>query len=119
VAEWAWHRRGVDPSEDHFELRYGSARDFGWDDWMAVARIGRPIEGVFGVDFIINRKTPNYKVMMDQTKKELDFYLVELHESDPWVYAQYHCGTGANIYSSIHWGFFSREPECPSEKRQG
>jgi hypothetical protein len=51
--EWAWCKRGVDPSEDHFELRYGSAEDSGWDDWIPVARVGRPIEGVFGVDFII------------------------------------------------------------------
>jgi hypothetical protein len=118
VAKWAWRKRGVGPWEDHFELRYGSAKDSGWDDWMPVARIGRPIDGVFGVDFIINHKTPNYKAMMDKTKDELDFYLVELHERDPWVYAKYHCGTTANIYSSIHWRFFSGKPNCQSRKRQ-
>jgi hypothetical protein len=85
---------------------------------MPVARIGRPIDRVFGVDFIINHKTPNYKAMMDKTKDELDFYLVELHERDPWVYAKYHCGTTANIYSSIHWRFFSGKPNCQSRKRQ-
>jgi len=118
LAEWAWCKRRVDPLKDHFELRYGSAEDFGWDDWIPVARVGRPIDGVFGVDFIINRKTPNYRVMMDKTKKELDFYLVELRERDPWVYAKYHCGTTANVYSSIHWSFFSEKTDCQSEKRQ-
>jgi hypothetical protein len=37
---------------------------------------------------------------------ELDFYLVEKLERDPWAYAVYHCGTGANMYSRVHWSYF-------------
>jgi hypothetical protein len=104
-----------DPGGRRFEL----AEDCIGDDWIPVARIGRPIDAVFGIDFIITRKTiQTYKVMMDETKEELDFYLVELHERDPWVYAKYHCGTGANVYSSIRWSFFSGKPDCQSMKRQ-
>lgn len=38
--------------------------------------------------------------------KELNFYLVEKGEKDPWQYAIYHCGTASNIYSDVHWGYF-------------
>jgi hypothetical protein len=55
---------------------------------------------------------------MNKTKEELDFYLVELHERDPWLYAKYHCGTIANVYSSIHWSFFSRKADRQSKKHQ-
>lgn len=110
--------RSVDPSEDHFDLRYGSAEDAGWDDWIPVARVGRAINGVYGVDFIINRNTPNYRVMMNKAKEELDFYLVGLHERDSWLYARYHCGTTANVYSTIHWSFISGKVDRQSKRRQ-
>ena len=48
---------------------------------------------------------------LSAVRKELDFYLVE-HPAGfpatggPWEYAVYHCGTGANIYSSVHWSYF-------------
>ena len=38
-------------------------------------------------------------------RRELDFYLVELGEKDPFAYARYHCGTAANLYSRVHWSF--------------
>jgi hypothetical protein len=49
--------------------------------------------------------------MIDAVRKELHFYLVE-HPKDfpgtghPWEYAVYHCSTGANMYSSVHWSYF-------------
>jgi hypothetical protein len=36
----------------------------------------------------------------------LDFYLVERRERNPWAYAIYHCGTGSNMYSKVHWSYF-------------
>ena len=35
---------GVDRTQDHFELRYGSAKDSGWDEWIPVAVVGPPVE---------------------------------------------------------------------------
>ncbi len=43
--------------------------------------------------------------MIAAVRKESHFYLVQRGESDPWAYAQYHCGTSANIYSNVHWSF--------------
>ena len=103
---WAWREGSVDPVEEHFELRYGSATDSGWNEWVPVARVGRPIERVFEVEFIINRATRKSK-MFDEVVAELDFYLVTKGERDPWLYGQYHCGTAANVYSGVHWSFFN------------
>jgi hypothetical protein len=44
--------------------------------------------------------------MIAAAKKELDFYLVEKGEMNPWAYAQYHCSTAANMYSTVHWSYF-------------
>jgi len=37
---------------------------------------------------------------------EIRFYLLDKGEPDPWAYAIHHCSTAANVYSSIHWGYF-------------
>ncbi len=39
-------------------------------------------------------------------KTELNFYLVEKGEPDPWAYAKYHCTTASNLYSSVHWSYY-------------
>jgi hypothetical protein len=44
--------------------------------------------------------------MIDAARKELDFYLVEKHGENSWAYAKYHCGTSANICSTLHWSYF-------------
>ncbi len=95
---WAWRERRVDPAKGHFELRYGSAE-------VSVARVGRPVNRVFGVEFIVDLANPVSAPMTDAVVGELDFYLVTKRERNPWAYAQYHCGTAANLYSSVHWSF--------------
>ncbi|MFH0818047.1 MAG: hypothetical protein V1909_05450, partial [Candidatus Micrarchaeota archaeon] len=44
--------------------------------------------------------------MLADARYELDFYLVEKDEPDPWAYALYHCNTGANMFSRVHWSYF-------------
>jgi hypothetical protein len=50
--------------------------------------------------------------ILAEVRSELDFYLVE-HPKEfpdtghPWEYAIYHCGTASNVYSSVHWSYFS------------
>jgi hypothetical protein len=107
--QWAWRERKVDPAGDHFELRYGSAEDSDWNGWLPIARVGRPVKGVFGVEFIVDRANPASAKMMDAAVGELDFYLVTKGERNPWAYARYHCGTGANLYSAVHWSFHKRK----------
>jgi hypothetical protein len=98
-----WAERPVDRSQDHFELQYGSADDS--DKWFSVARVGAPAGSTFSVEWIVDRADPVYHEAASAVAKELDFYLVTKGEADPWIYAQYHCGTSSNIYSDVHWAF--------------
>ena len=110
---WAWAERDVDPADDHFALRYGSAGESDWDTWVLVARVGRPVQEVFGVQFLVARDVAALDPAVKAVTAELDFYLVEKGEQNPWAYAQYHCGTSANLYSKVHW-LYSRRAERSS-----
>jgi protein-tyrosine-phosphatase len=44
--------------------------------------------------------------MIRAVRKEINYFLIELGEKKPWLYAQYHCGTASNMYSRVHWGFY-------------
>lgn len=105
---WQWRDGRVSRSEDHFELRYGSIEDASWDDWLPVALVGRSQEGVFDVEFLIDLADPSQAEIVEAVKKKLSFDLVDKDERDPWLYAQYHCGTGANAYAVVHWSFHRR-----------
>lgn len=106
---WAWCQQKVDPARDHFELRYGSAEDSDWNAWLSVARVGRPLKKVFSVEFLIDPANSASAPMMGAVVDELDYYLVTKSEPHPWAYARYHCGTAANLYSSVHWLFHGGE----------
>lgn len=107
---WQWAEGPVDVTRDHFELRYGSAEAAGWDGWLPVARVGPATGSTFAVDWILSRADPAHHGPVREVTKELDFYLVRLakRESDPWAYLQHHCGSSANSYSRVHWGFRKR-----------
>lgn len=46
---------------------------------------------------------------MNDIETQLDFYLVELREPDPWAYAIYHFRTAANVYSRVYLGYVPRQ----------
>jgi hypothetical protein len=108
---WRWIKGKVAVSVDHMELRYGDARKEGdWFSWPVVARVSAPESQVFKVEFLIEGKTRAKAKMIHAIEKELNFYLVEKGEKDPWAYARYHCGTTSNFYSLVRWVFMpSRE----------
>jgi len=65
--------------------------------------------GIFIVQFLdTHGKQDNWKEMMRYVRREIDYYLVELREKDPWAYAIYHCSTAANVYSKVHWGYYPK-----------
>ena len=101
---WSWIERTLNPTEDHFSLHYGSAEEQ-WDNWTLVARVGPPDSRVFRVEFAIDLKDSRFEAAKKAAITELNFFLVEKGEKDPWAYMRYHCGTASNIYSSIHWEF--------------
>ncbi len=80
------------------------------DKSIPVARLAPAKGHVFVVQFIY-KGDPNAaktKNILNAVKKELDFYLIELGEEDPWAYAKYHCSTAADLYSTVHWGWFPK-----------
>jgi hypothetical protein len=101
-----WQQGPVDRTKEHFELRYGSAEGSDWNEWIPVALIGPPKARVVNVQFLVEPSEPKNAEAVGDVEKEIQFYLIEKGEPDPWSYAQYHCGTASNIYSNVHWSFF-------------
>ena len=108
TGNWQWSEQAVDRSKKHIELRFGDARVSAYEDWVPVAVVGPPKGSVFPVQWIIDVKTTENAQIIEAGRKELDFYLIELNEPDPWEYAIYHCNTAANMYSRIHWSYFTK-----------
>lgn len=102
---WHWHEAQVDKLGDHFVLRYGSARDSSYADWLPVAGVGPRSGSIFSVEFIVDRNRDDLKDVVEYVIRELDFYLTEVGGPDPWGYAKYHCTTAADAYSMVHWEF--------------
>lgn len=98
---WIWREGPVDRRREHLALSYDA-----WD--LPVAVVGPPVDGVFPVGFIevSDGADPASEKARDAVRRELDFYLVELGEPDPWAYAIYHCGTTSNVYSQVHWSWY-------------
>ena len=105
-SQWRWQEGVVDPQKKHIELRYGDAGTSNYEDWQPIARIGKPEQNIFIVEWLITPDLPEYQSMITGTRGELDFYLVEKGEPNPWAYALYHCNTASNIYSRVHWSYF-------------
>ncbi|HTF65094.1 MAG TPA: hypothetical protein VK638_20655 [Edaphobacter sp.] len=84
-----------------------------WDTWIPVAVIGPPKVGVVNVQFLIEPNDLMNTTALGAVKKDIEYFLLELGEPKPWVYAQHHCGTMSNVYGDVHWSFF--KPEGPSD----
>lgn len=102
-----WSEDSVDPKSDHFEILYGDPCKGGPDEWTLVALVGRSSDGGrFNLEFLIDRADSKYSEVIKSVVEELNFYLVEKGELNPWNYMIYHCGTTANLYSKVHWSFY-------------
>ena len=98
---WRWTEGSVDAEADHIALTYQ-------DDPKPLALVAPGPSQTFIVEFLREPVDELARQQRDRARREIDFYLVELGKPDPWAYAIYHCGTAANAYSDIHWGFFPR-----------
>lgn len=108
-SEWTWQEGTVDSAGEHIEIRYGDASRAAYDEWVPVARVGRPTRRIFPVQWTLTEAANASAV--SAVRQELDFYLVSHPKGypatgHPWDYAVYHCGTAANIYSQVHWSYF-------------
>ena len=80
-SDWKWVEGIVDTNEDHIKIRYG-------DDPEPIALVAPGPEKTFIVQFVMEQKLLFHKdeEVLDDVRKELDFFLVELGEEDPWGY---------------------------------
>ena len=100
---WRWEEGVVDQIEEHIELHHGNAAEIPCGDWQPIARISKPKDHLFIVEWLIKEDSLANQAVLAHARRELTFYLVEKEEPNPWAYAVYHCNTVANVYSSIHW----------------
>lgn len=108
---WRWTTGKVSRSDEHMEIRFGSADLSEWDHWIPVALVGAPKGHTFTVEFLLAPGASNEHQAIEAVKRELNFYLIEKGEENPWSYAQYHCGTASNWYSDVNWGFFEAKAD--------
>ena len=92
----------VNTDDDHMKLTYEDNPD-------PVALIAQGEGNTFIVQFLeTDSNQENWKETIRYVRRELDFFLVELREENPWAYAIYHCSTAANVYSKVHWGYYPK-----------
>lgn len=99
----------VDREHDYVELLYGDADKLGLSNLVPVAIVAPGQGDCFVVQFTIDADNLSTGLigMLEEVQADLEYYLVNKHEPDPWVYAGYHCSTGSNWYSRVHWVYRS------------
>jgi hypothetical protein len=106
---YRWEHGSVDPAQDHIVLTYGDINKEDPKEFPHVALVSAPKGFIFKVQFLVDDKDDRFRRMRRAVEKELNFYLVEKLEPDPWAYAIYHCNTAANLYSKVHWLYFPKK----------
>jgi hypothetical protein len=98
VNKFSWVEGLVDKNSEHIKITYKENSD-------PFALIGKGDGKKFIVQFLNNKDQPNNEEILRYVIHDIDYYLIDLEERDPWRYAQYHCTTSSNIYSDVHWGY--------------
>jgi len=99
--KWSWHLDTVDQTNHTFGLAVGS-------ESTVVALVGQAQGHVFPVQFLIDPADDQNTLVVSQVLREINHYLVELGEPDPWAYLKYHATTASNLYSNVHWFVLDR-----------
>ena len=96
----AWTEGIVNRRDDHISLSYGEKR-------QAVALVAPDRQRGFTVQFLLKerRAEPKASGILNQVRRELTFYLLDIVGPDSWAFVQYHCDTPANRLSRIHWAW--------------
>jgi hypothetical protein len=115
---WRWEEGPVEKTDEHLEIVYGDVNTQDPEKWIPVARVSAPKDTIFSVQFLIEASDPEGRKMVDAVRIELDLILVEKGEPNPWDYAKYHCATGANAYSEIHWSYHPKAELAESVVRR-
>ena len=94
----AWVEGVVDRRADHISLSYGESQ-------RAMALVAQHGRYGFTVQFLLKARRTEVRAnkILDEVRRELTFYLLDVVGPDSWAFVQYHCETPANRRSSVHW----------------
>jgi len=99
-----WVEGSVNRAVQHFVISYGSGcMDEGDIPETPVALVGPPIGGRAIVEFLVDKSDLSTRESVDAVVGEIDFYLTELGDPNPWRYCLLHTGTLSNAFSRVHW----------------
>ena len=99
TSTWKLVEDFVDPAGEHIDITYG-------DDTSALARVAPGGDMTFSIEFLATPTgSKELSTKLESIRQELNYYLVEKGEENPWAYAVYHCGTATNLYSPVHWRY--------------
>ena len=104
----AWVEGAVNRRTEHVSVSYGESR-------RPVALVApRPSNG-FTVQFLLKARRADVRAIriLDEVRRELTFYLLDVVGPDSWPFVQYHCDTPANSRSIVHWSWHP----TPDKKR--
>ena len=95
-----WSEGVVDIGKEHIKLFVGPFNEKA----QAIALVAPEGKRCFTVQFVVDKEA--YAEAVNEVTQELNFYLIEIGEPNPWAYAKYHCSTTSNVYSSVHWWLY-------------
>ncbi len=98
-----WIEDAVDRTGEYLSIWHDDLPD------GPVALVGPPSNSAFPVEFQAGSDAS--MAMLNAVRAEIDYFLVELGEPDPWAYACYHCTTFANAYPPLHWSAHLRQED--------
>lgn len=106
VSSWSWQEGQVDQIQPHFNIYYVLDPEHEGPTFL-IAVIAPPENQVFRVQ-LFPEHLPSIVdpgPIIEEAKKELNFFIVEKRETDPMKYLRYHCTTTSNIYSQFQWAY--------------
>jgi len=88
----------VDTSKEHFLLYFSEVK------FKPYAKISKDRDG-----YIVELTKIFKPYGLTMAKKEINQYLIESQENNPWEYAKYRCRTISNVYAEIQWVYCEGE----------
>jgi len=111
--KWQWITGIVNDKDDHIKIWHAENEN-------AVALVAPGQDRSFVVQFLLADNPEDIQTckIIEEVRKELDYFLVEKREENPWAYAKYHCNSGANMYSKVRWVYFPKGRVDPHRTRK-
>jgi hypothetical protein len=96
----AWVEGKVDRTADHVSVSYGESP-------RALALVGQHKRKGFTVQFLLKARPADARSsrILNEIRRELTFYLLDVVGPDSWPFVRYHCESPANRRSIVHWSW--------------